>query len=422
MAEPEKLPAASLSQLTIDRSVAPTRRRRRRWVGWLAGALVVAGIAAFLLVPGKTEVQVTSVLSAYPSQQYTQLTASGYVVAQRRASVASKGTGRLIELRVREGSPVQQGELIGRLDASDVQAALLVAQAAIGQAAAGVRQAEANLEQAQAEAANAEVEFQRQQALRARGFVSSQAVDAAQRRALAARAGVGAGRAAIDSARAAVALAQAQVAVQRVNQDNTDIRAPFDGVVLVKNANVGDMITPFSAAAGTSGAVVTMADMSTLEVEADVSESNVARVRVDMPVEITLDAIPDARFRGSVARVVPTVDRAKATVVTKIRFEKIDARILPEMSAKVNFLSQPASDADQTPVVAVNPRAIAERAGSKVVFRLLGETVEAVPVTLGRKLGDAQELIGSPLQPGERLVLAPAERLAAGASVVVSGK
>ncbi len=421
MAEPDKTPASPLSLLTIDRNAAPTRRRRRRWAVWLAGALGIGGIAAYLLVPGRVDVQVTTVLSAYPSQQYTQLTASGYVVAQRRASVASKGTGRLVELRVREGSPVRAGELIGRLDASDVQAALRVAEAAIGQAAAGVRQAEANLEQAQAEAANAEVEFQRQQALRARGFVSSQAVDAAQRRALAARAGVGAGRAAIASARAAVALAQAQVAVQQVNQDNTDIRAPFDGVVLVKNANVGDMITPFSAAAGTSGAVVTMADMSTLEVEADVSESNVARVRVDMPVEITLDAIPDARFRGSVARVVPTVDRAKATVVTKIRFDKIDARILPEMSAKVNFLSQPATDADQTPVVAVNPRAIAERAGSKVVFRLLGETVEAIPVTLGRKLGDAQELTGSPLQPGERLVLAPPERLAAGTQVAISG-
>lgn len=421
MAEPDKTPASPLSLLAIDRNAAPTRRRRRRWAVWLAAVLGIGGIAAYLLVPGRVDVQVTTVLSAYPSQQYTQLTASGYVVAQRRASVASKGTGRLVELRVREGSPVQAGELIGRLDASDVRAALRVAEAAIGQAAAGLRQAEANLEQARAEAANAEVEFQRQQALRARGFVSSQAVDAAQRRALAARAGVGAGRAAIDSARAAVALAQAQVAVQQVNQDNTDIRAPFDGVVLVKNANVGDMITPFSAAAGTSGAVVTMADVSTLEVEADVSESHVARVRVDMPVEITLDAIPDARFRGSVARVVPTVDRAKATVVTKIRFDRIDARILPEMSAKVNFLSQPATDADQTPVVAVNPRAIAERAGSKVVFRLLGETVEALPVTLGRKLGDAQELTGSPLQPGERLVLAPPERLAAGAQVVVSG-
>ncbi|HNG16063.1 efflux RND transporter periplasmic adaptor subunit, partial [Accumulibacter sp.] len=236
-----------------------------------------------------------------------------------------------------------------------------------------------------------------------------------------ARAGVGAGRAAIGSARAALAQAQAQATVQRVNYDNTEIRAPFDGVVLVKNANVGDMITPFSAAAGTSGAVVTMADMRTLEVEADVSESNVARVRVDMPVEIMLDAIPEARFRGSVARIVPTVDRAKATVVTKIRFEKIDPRILPEMSAKVNFLSQPASDADQAPVVAVNPKAITERAGSTLVFRLVGETVEAVPVTLGRKLGDAQEVTGTALRPGELLVLAPSERLAAGARVAVSG-
>ncbi|HNJ51561.1 MAG TPA: efflux RND transporter periplasmic adaptor subunit, partial [Accumulibacter sp.] len=217
------------------------------------------------------------------------------------------------------------------------------------------------------------------------------------------------------------AQAQAQATVQRVNYDNTEIRAPFDGVVLVKNANVGDMITPFSAAAGTSGAVVTMADMRTLEVEADVSESNVARVRIDMPVEIMLDAIPEARFRGSVARIVPTVDRAKATVVTKIRFEKIDPRILPEMSAKVNFLSQPASDADQAPVVAVNPKAITERAGSTLVFRLVGETVEAVPVTLGRKLGDAQEVTGTALRPGELLVLAPSERLAAGARVAVSG-
>jgi multidrug efflux pump subunit AcrA (membrane-fusion protein) len=182
------------------------------------------------------------------------------------------------------------------------------------------------------------------------------------------------------------------------------------------------MITPFSAASGTSGAVVTMADMGTLEVEADVSESNVARVRVDQPVEITLDAIPEARFRGSVARIVPTVDRAKATVMTKIRFEKLDARILPEMSAKVNFLSQPASDADQQPVVAVNPKAIVERDGRRLVFRLRGDTVEEVTVTLGRKLGDAQELGAGVLKSGERVVLSPPEGLRAGARVVVAGK
>ncbi|HND40614.1 MAG TPA: biotin/lipoyl-binding protein, partial [Accumulibacter sp.] len=194
MNEAEKQPAAaSLAQLMVERSAAPLRRRRRRLFVWLVAALALGALAAFILLPRTLDVQLSPVFSAYPAQQYAQLTASGYVVAQRRASVASKGTGRLIELRVREGSPVRQGELIGRLDASDVQAALLVAQAAITQAAAGVRQAEANVEQAQAEAANAEVELQRQQALRARGFVSSQAVDAARRRALAARAGVGAG-------------------------------------------------------------------------------------------------------------------------------------------------------------------------------------------------------------------------------------
>jgi RND family efflux transporter MFP subunit len=344
------------------------------------------------------------------------------VVAQRRASVASKGTGRLVELRVREGSPVRQGELIGRIDATDVVAAFNVAQAAVGQSEAAVRQAEAGLRQAQAEAANAEVELRRQQELSAKGFVSPQAVDAAERRALSARAGISASQAAIGSARAALEQSRAQVRVQQVNRDNTEIRAPFDGVVLVKNANVGDMITPFSAAAGTLGAVVTVADMTTLEVEADVSESNVARVTPDQPVEITLDAIPQARFRGSVARIVPTVDRAKATVMTKIRFEKLDPRVLPEMSAKVTFLSKAATDAEQQPVVAVNPKAIVERDGRKVAFRVQGDAAELVAVGVGRKIGDLVELTGPALKAGDRLVLSPPPRLAPGAAVAVSGK
>jgi HlyD family secretion protein len=413
--------APSLAGLRIDRSAAPLRRRRRKWP-WLLGLLVVAGAAAALLAPRKTEVQVSSVLAAYPSQQYAELTASGYVVAQRRAAVASKGTGRLIELRVREGSVVKQGELIGRLDSSDVQAAIGAVQAGVRQAEAAQRQAEANLRQMQAEATNAQAELKRQQALQAQNFVSPQAVEAAERRAQAAQAAVDGAQAGIASARAALGQSQAQVNVQQVNQDNTEIRAPFDGVVLVKNANVGDMITPFSSASGTSGAVVTMADMSTLEVEADVSESNVAKVKAEQPVEITLDAIPEKRFRGSVARVVPTVDRAKATVMTKIRFETLDARILPEMSAKVTFLSRPASDADQKPVIAVNPKAIVERDGAKLVFRLAGDRIEAVSVTLGRRIGDLQEVTGSTLKSGERVVLAPAESLKAGAQVAVVSK
>ena len=414
-------PAPSLAALRIDRSAAPLKRRRRKWP-WVLGALVIAGAAAALLMPRKTEVQVSAVLAAYPSQQYADLTASGYVVAQRRAAVASKGTGRLIELTVREGSVVKQGDLIGRLDASDVQAALGATQAGVAQSQAAKAQAEAALGQGRAELVNAEVELKRQQALQAQGFISAQAVDAADRRAAVARSALGTQQAAIATAQAGIVQAQAQVRMQQVNQANTEIRAPFNGVVLVKNANVGDMITPFSSASGTSGAVVTMADMATLEVEADVSESNVARVKPEQPVEITLDALPDVRFRGTVARIVPTVDRAKATVMTKIRFEALDARILPEMSAKVSFLSRPATAEDQLPVIAVNPKAIAQRDGKPVVFRLSGETVQAVPVTLGRKIGDLQELTGSALKSGERVVLSPADALKAGARVVVTAK
>ena len=412
--------APSLARLRIDRS-APLKRRRRRWP-WVLGALLLAGGAAALLMPRKTEVQASAVLAAYPSQQYAELTASGYVVAQRRAAVASKGTGRLIELRVREGSAVKQGDLIGRLVASDVQAAIVASQSAVLQAQAAKVQAEAAVGQARAELANAEVELKRQQDLRAQGFVSPQAVDGAERRLAVARSVLATQQAAIVMAQAGIGQSQAQVAVQRVNQSNTEIRAPFDGVVLIKNANVGDMITPFSSASGTSGAVVTMADMTTLEVEADVSESNVARIKPEQPVEITLDALPEMRFRGNVSRIVPTVDRAKATVMTKIRFETLDARILPEMSAKVSFLSRPATPEDQQPVIAVNPKAVVDRDGKKAVFRIVGDGVEWVPVTLGRKIGDLQEVTGSSLKSGERLVLSPAQGLTAGARVVVTAK
>ena len=410
-----------LAALRIDRSAAPLQRRRRRWP-WVLGALVLAGVVAAWLMPRKATVQASAVLAAYPSQQYAELTASGYVVAQRRAAVASKGTGRLVELNVREGSLVKQGDLIGRLDASDVQAAIGVAQAGVAQTQAARAQAEAALGQARAELANAEVELQRQQALQGQGFISAQAVDAASRRLAVARSALATQQAAITTAQAAIAQSQAQVRVQQVNQANTEIRAPFDGVVLVKNANVGDMITPFSSASGTSGAVVTMADLRTLEVEADVSESNVAKIKPEQPVEITLDALPDVRWRGNVSRIVPTVDRAKATVMTKIRFEALDARILPEMSAKVSFLSRPATADDQKPVIALNPKAVVQRDGKPVVFRLAGETVEQVPVTLGRKIGDLQEVTGSTLKVGERVVLAPGDKLAAGAPVTVTAK
>jgi RND family efflux transporter MFP subunit len=413
--------APALSSLRIDRS-APAPIRKRRWGRWIALALVVAAAAAAALWSRKTEVQTTSVVTAYASQQYAQLTASGYVVAQRRAAVASKATGRLIELRVREGSVVKKDEILARLDASDIEAGIVVAQAGVRMAEAGLRQAEAGLRQAQVEQGNADAELARAKSLQAQEFVSPQAVDAAQRRADAARASTASAQAAIGQAQASVAQAKAQIEVQRVNQDYALIRAPFDGVVLVKNANVGDIITPFSNATGTQGAVVTMADMSTLEVEADVSEGNLEKARTGQPVEITLDALPDSRFRGSVAGIVPTVDRAKATVTAKIRFERLDPRILPEMSAKVTILSQPVTEADQQPVLATNPLAVAERDGRKLVFRVKDDTVEAVGVTLGRKLGDNVELLGTALKSGDRLVLSPPAKLQSGGKVALPGK
>ena len=220
---------------------------------------------------------------------------------------------------------LRAGDLIARLDSSDVRASILAAQAAVSQAEANVRQTEV-------EQINAEGELKRTKGLEAKGFVSAQAVDNAQTR-------VNAAHATVAAARAGLGQAKAQLKIQQVNQDFTEIRAPFDGVVLVKNANVGDMITPMSSAVGTQGAVVTMADMTTLEVEADVSEGNLAKVKVGQPVEIQLDALPDQRFRGVVQRMVPTVDRAKATVMVKLRFVDSDPRVLPEMSAKVAFLA-----------------------------------------------------------------------------------
>ena len=411
-----------LSRLTIDRG-APVRRRRRRWLWWVLAGIALAAVAAAAFGPRKFEVQTASVLKAYPTQQYAQLVASGYVVAQRRAAVASKATGQLVELRVREGSIVKKDDIIARIDANDVQASIASAQAAVGQAEAGLLQTQAQLRQSQVEQGNADAELQRTLGLQAQGFVSPQALDSVRRRADAARASGAAAEAAIGQGQASVVQAQAQLKVLQVNKDYTLIRAPFDGVVLVKNANVGDIISPFSSASSTQGAVVTMADMSTLEVEADVSESNVSKVRAEQPVEITLDALPDIRFRGNVSRIVPTVDRAKATVMTKVRFETLDPRILPEMSAKVSFLSQPATDADQTAVLAVNPKAVTERDGQRVVFRLKDDSVEAVPVTPGRTLGDALELSGSALKSGDKVVLAPDSKLHTGAKVsVAAGK
>ena len=401
--------APDLSRLRIDRDATPTRRRRRRrwvWLAIVAVALVAAG-GWFMLQPRVQSVQTTPIVTTYPSQQYVVLNATGYVVAQRKASISSKATGRLEWLGVAEGSRVKEGDVIARIDNRDV-----VAQAQSVEAS--VRAARANVEQAEVERQNAQVEYKRNEDLVDRNFISRSALDNAKAR-------LDRGQAAVSSAQANLNAALANARNARVSVDYTQIRAPFDGVILSKSANVGDLVTPFSNATDSKGAVVTMADMTTLEVEADVSESSLAKVHVDQPAEIVLDALPDSRFRGHISRMVPTVDRAKATVMTKVKFDAIDPRILPEMSAKVSFLSQEVTAAQQKPLLAVNPDAIVQRDGRTVVFVMRDGHAVAVPITPGAKVGDATAVTGD-VKSGEKAIAKPSASLQDGALVKIAAK
>jgi HlyD family secretion protein len=401
--------APDLSKLRIDRELAPMRRRRRRKWLWLALVVVLVAAAAAwrFLRPHPQTVHTAPIVTAYPSQQYVVLNATGYVVAQRKAAISSKATGRLEWLGVAEGSRVKAGDLIARIDNRDV-----VAQAQ--SAAATVRAAQANVRQSEVERENAQVEYGRNEELVGKGFVSRSALDTAKARLDRAQAGVASAQANLN-----VALANARNA--QVAVDYTEIRAPFDGVILSKSANVGDLVTPFSNATDSKGAVVSMADMATLEVEADVSESSLAKVHVGQPAEIVLDALPDTRFRGHINRMVPTVDRAKATVMTKVKFDNIDPRVLPEMSAKVSFLSQEVTPEQQKPLVSVSKDAVVERDGRAVVFVVRDAHAVAVPVKRGAAIGDTIAIEGN-VKTGEKAVEKPAPSLANGALVTTAAK
>jgi len=398
-----------IAKLRIDRGATPIRSsRRRKWL-WLSG-IAVAGLAGagwYASRPHAIDVTTTAIVTSYPSQQFVVLNATGYVVAQRKAAIASKATGRLEWLGVAEGSTVKEGEVIARLDNRDV-----VAQAQ--SAEASVRAARAALEGAKAEERDATTQLKRNEELVAKGFVSQASLDAVKMRADRAIAGVA-------NAQASIAVAQANARNAQVAVDYTQIRAPFDGVIVSKAANVGDMVTPFSSATDSKGAVVSMVDMSTLEVEADVSESSLAKIRVAQPCEITLDALPDVRFRGRVSRMVPTVDRAKATVVTKVRFDAIDPRILPDMSAKVSFLAQEVTAEQQKPLLAVNPDALATRDGATVLFVVRDGKLAQVPVVRGATLGDVVAINGD-VKTGEKVVQRPAAELKSGTPVKVAQK
>jgi RND family efflux transporter MFP subunit len=400
-----------LSKLKIDKSKVVFRPRKRRKFIYLALVVAAILIVGWLYANGifdpSAQVQVATVTQIYPSQAFTVLNASGYVVPQRKSALASKVTGRLIWLGVEEGSRVKKDQVIARLENQDVIASK-------DQAAANVNVARFSLEQAQAELRDATLSFNRNKELLSRGVIARQTYDSALARYEKAVAAVATAEAAIKASTAALEGAE-------VLLEYTLIRAPFDAVVLTKDADVGDIVTPLGAAANAKASVVTIADMSSLEVEADVSESNLSKIRLNQPCEIQLDALPDLRFRSEIHMIVPTADRSKATVMVKVRFLDKDSRILPEMSAKVAFLSRPATGEEKRPRIALNQAALVNRKDRKVVFLVKGDKVVETPVSPGIQIGDMIEILEG-VKVGDQIVLNPTDRLKNGSKIKIEEK
>jgi RND family efflux transporter MFP subunit len=411
-----------LAKLRIDRDQPPpgVRRALARAL-WLAGAavVVIGGIAAWLRRGSAVPVQVVTAASAAGGAggavgggPAVGVVANGYVVARTKAAVAAKIPGRLATLVVSEGSHVAQGDVIARLENADYAAAVAEAQAQLASARATLIELQADRDQM-------EREFARQRDIRARNqnLVSQQDVESAESRARQSIARAQAQEARVDAADAGLQFA-------RANLENTFIRAPFTGTVLRKEAEVGEVVAPSVGGGLTRGAVVTMADLQTLEVEVDVNEAYIARVRGGEQARITLDAYPDTSFRGVVRQVVPTADRQRATVQVKVTILDRDPRILPEMGAKVEFLQDatpaPASGAAVPRArITVPAAAVRSEDGRAVVWivrdgRLTRRDVDAGPVS-----GNLRE-IRTGLSGGELLLVGGLENPREGQRVRVS--
>jgi RND family efflux transporter MFP subunit len=357
--------SADLTALRIDRNDGLARAGGPpRWLFIGGGTLILVAAAVVLValnLRGGVSARLTPAVLISPAQASTVVTASGYVVAQRKAAVASKGTGRLVYLGVVEGDRVRSGQIIARIEDSDMRAALA--------------QAQANLQLGRADLNDATQALRRQRVLLDSGLTTQETYDAADAR----------------HARvvATIAMAQAGVDAAQAALENTVIRAPFDGTVLTKNADVGEMVAPLAGSVLSKAAVVTLADLASLQVEVDVSEASIEQVVVGQPCEIVLDAYPDVRYPGVVAKVVPTADRAKATIQVKVAFRRYDGRVLPEMSAKVHFLprAEPVAHADTLPLITVPATAVALRDGRSVVYTVTAGRAVEIPVVVGRRVG-----------------------------------
>jgi RND family efflux transporter MFP subunit len=396
-----------LAGLRIERE--PESRGAGRLVGWL---VVLALLAAggyygwrWYSAERPIEVEVATVTERAAGAQAAVLNAAGYVTARRRATVSSKITGKVIEVNVEEGMAVKEGQVLARLDDEQARAGLALAQAQLEATRRAAQENEVRLKEARQNQG-------RYQALVKDGFATQLEVDRfkAEGDSIEARMLV---------LREQVKVGERQIALQQTDLDNTVIRAPFSGVAISKNAQPGEMISPVSAGGGfTRTGICTIVDMRSLEVEVDVNEAYIGRVRPNQDVTAVLDAYPDFPIPARVITAVPTADRQKATVLVRIAFKKLDPRILPDMGVKVTFLRE----ADETPVVVTRGTALAPKAAIKsdgastIAFVLTGDTVERRAVKAGGMDGDRMEILAG-LTAGERVVIAPPPALANGMKV-----
>jgi RND family efflux transporter MFP subunit len=396
-----------LSALRIDERARNSGEKSTVWRIVAVAVFVVAlGIFAVLFLRAKTPaVELATAKPAGEGRAAALLNASGYVTPRRRATVAAKITARVVEMLADEGMIVQAGQVLARLDDSDAQKRLAAARAGLDVARANVPVLEVNL-------ANAERELKRQQDLEKDGVASVQALDLARTT----RDGL---KAQLGAAHEGVLQGQANVAMAEQDVENCTVRAPFAGIVVSKDAQPGEMVSPVSAGSGyTRTGIATIVDMDSLEIEVDVSESYIARVTPEQKVVATLDAYPDWQIPARVRTVIPTADRQKATVKVRISFEALDPRILPDMGVKVAFLGEERRS-DQPPVRALVPReAVREVQGKQVVFAYRDGALERRAVSVGSARGSDLEITAG-VSPGDQVVVRGPEGLRDGERVKV---
>jgi RND family efflux transporter MFP subunit len=438
--DPPERPAVELSKLKINREDHDSDRGPR-WTPIITATVLVllAGAATIGYRYWTTSVGLPEVEVAHASVESGDtatevLTATGYVVAHRKAAVSPKISGRLEYMGVDTASFVKENQVLARLEhhdldaqLEDTRAVLAQAQAAEAQAIAAQAQAAASLVQAQASEHQTHLDFDRQTQLVDKGVVSRSDfdnADAKEKVALAqvkeAQAQQKTTEAQLNTARSQIRSAQARIRGIETQIEYTNIRSPFDGLVISKDAEVGESVAPAIFGGGaTRGSVVTIVDPKTLEVEADVNESNITRILSGQPAQITLDAIPDKKFEAEAYQVVPTADRQKATVKVKVRFLNLDPRILPDMTAKVTFLKKNDDKASsQKSRIMVPKSAIQQRESKTVVLILTQEKVRVQPIRTGSDFGDRIEVLDG-LVGGETVLVRGGDGLKDGARVKV---